>query len=209
MVSLLFGRRSRSGRRAACSIAAFLVVSSASALAWKSAPGRSQAPRPERFVIVATGASAARRIGPYRYLRAGKDYRRAVDAFGRPSSQGTDNPLQSNVCTFRWRRLGLDIGFATSSPRPCKRLKFNRAAWFGATVYTKRWRTERGLRVGDSVSRLRQLYPRAIFRDRPPRPPFWSLAREDRAEFGKLDVLIAEVWGGYVTAIRVPPAYVY
>jgi len=163
----------------------------------------------DEFEIVVTGPDSGRRIGLYRYGSAGS-YRAAVQAFGEPSSRGTDNPIQSNLCTVRWRRLGLDIGFATSAPRPCRPTRRGQGAWYGSTVYTRQWHTELGLRVGDRVARIRQLYPRARFRDVPPRPPFWSLVRERRpSPIGVTDILIAEVWGGLVVAIRVPPDYIY
>jgi hypothetical protein len=64
--------------------------------------------------------------------------------------------------------------------------------------------------VGDPESRIRELYPRARFRDRPPNPPTWSLIRQRRpSPIGVIDTLTAEVWGGYVVALRVPPDYIF
>jgi hypothetical protein len=161
------------------------------------------------FVIVSTGPESQRRVGPYRYLAAGT-YANAVRVFGRPSSRGTDNPVESNICTVRWRNLGLDIDFATSAPKPCASTHRGRGAWYGITVYTRRWHTERGLRVGDREARIRRLYPRARFRDLPPSPPIWSLIRERRPDpVGVTDTLTAEVWGGVAVAIRIPPDYIY
>jgi len=174
--------------------------------------GRGDPVRPsalDEFEIVVSGPDAGRRIGLYHYGASGS-YASAVRVFGDPSSRGTDNPIESNLCTVRWRRLGLDVGFATSAPRPCRLTRRGQGAWYGAIVYTRRWLTEKGLRVGDSEARLRRLYPRARFHDVPPRPPFWSLVRQRRPDpIGITDVLTAEVWGGVVVAIRVPPDYIY
>jgi hypothetical protein len=152
----------------------------------------------DEYEIVVSGPDSRRRIGTFRYAgTTGSGYTRAVRAFGRPSSRGTN----SNLCTVRWRRLGIDVDFATRK---------SRGAWYGSRVYTRAWHTERGLRVGDRESRIRQLYPKAKFRDRPPNPPFWSLLRERHPyPIGLIDTLTAEVWGGYVVAIRIPPDYIF
>lgn len=161
------------------------------------------------FKIVVTGLDSGRRIGPYHYGSAG-DYASAVHAFGKPSSRGTDNPVQSNLCTVRWRLLGIDVAFATSAPNPCGPTRHGQGAWYGATVHTRRWSTARGLRVGDAVTRLTRLYPRAAFHDVPPLPPHWTLVRQRRPDpIGITDVLVAEVWGGKVVAFRLPPDYIY
>jgi hypothetical protein len=160
---------------------AFAVLASSAAGCGESG-AKDRATRPsalDEFEIVVTGPDSGRRIGLYHYGSAGR-YRAAVRAFGEPSSRGTDNPVQSNLCTVRWRRLGLDIGFATSAPRPCRPTRRGQGAWYGSIVYTRQWHTEHGLRVGDRVARIRQLYPRAKFHDVPPRAPFWSLVRQRR-----------------------------
>lgn len=152
-------------------------------------------------VIVASGPDSQRRIGPYRYLQGGGPYAKAVQAFGQPSSRGTDNPIESNLCTVRWRRLGLDLEFFRKGRRGCS--PDNLGSWCGATVYTRQWQTKEGLRVGDREARMLGLYPRPRFSDLPPRPPFWSLIR-DRvpAPIGEYDSLGVDVWGGYVVAIQ-------
>ena len=92
----------------------------------------------------------------------------------------------------RWRRLGLDLEFRVD--RSCSPSKLRgRASWCAATIYTARWRTKKGLRVGDTASRLRSLYPHAKFSDVPPNT--WTLTREGR--------LTAEARGGAVVALHV------
>lgn len=171
------------------------------------------APAPNDFVIVPTDPVSGKRvasvvrIGPYHYLGPRGGYRGAVAAFGAPSSKGA-GAAPTNTCTARWRGLGLDIVFASAIPG-CAAGNVTRGAWYGMTVHSRRWRTDRGLGVGDSEARMRRLYPRARFRDRPPGAPYWSLVRENQDEFGYVDLLRAEVWNGLVTAIVVPAAYVF
>lgn len=160
------------------------------------------------FLVVAHGPEAKRRIGQYHYLRAGGNYPNAyinaVKSFGNPSGRGADNP-QSSICTVRWRQIGLDMEFTTAKGKPCARTKLRRSLWFASTMYVRRWRTDLGLRVGDSTKRMRQLYPRARFRDIPPRPPYWSLIRERFPyPIGEIDALKAEAWGGHVVALSIP-----
>ena len=143
------------------------------------------------YVVVGTGPALQRRIGAYRPADSRRDYARAVRVLGQPSSWG----LRSNLCVIRWRQLGLDLEFrvdrSCSPPKPPRGL----ASWCGATIYTARWRTKEGLRVGDAETRLRGLYPGAKFSDAPPNPPTWTLTPERR--------LTAEVWGGAVVALHV------
>lgn len=164
------------------------------------------------WTIVVTGKLSQRRLGSYRYyhLDAGPDtsYEDAVETFGKPSSRGTDDP-ESNLCSVRWRNLGLEMGYANAPPEPCALAKFRTGAWYGATIYSRRWRTERGLRVGDSVTRLKQLYPEARFRENaPPNPPDWGLVWEGKDETAGY-ALSADVWDGRVVAIVVAPGYIF
>jgi hypothetical protein len=163
-------------------------------------------------LIVATGNWKQRRLGSYHYyqsLKAGRSYRDAVKVFGMPSSRGTDYPGESNLCRVRWQRLGLEMGYAHSSPNPCALKKVRAAAWYGATIYSRRWRTERGLRVGDSVARLRRLYPKARFSENaPPQPPSWGLVWEGEDETAGYSIS-ADAWDGRITAIVVASGYIY
>jgi len=147
------------------------------------------------------------RAGPYRYWRTldeGHAYQRAIAAFGRPSSRGTDAP-ESNVCTVRWQTPGLDVGFAWSGG-PCRPKNLARATWAGMRLFGSRWKTSAGLRIGDSVARIRRIYPSARFVNRPPTPGEWWLVRNRKAELGPQPILVAEVGAGRVIAFRVPPA---
>ncbi len=154
------------------------------------------------FVIVASGPRADHRIGPYFPART-STYAAAVRAFSRPTSRGADG----NLCIVRWTRLGLEMDFASSASSPCSTSSLSQSSWFGATVYAGRWRTDRGLGIGDTVTRLRRLYPKATYRDQPPAPPTWILVSVP-GEVGPTVYLQAYVWGGRVTALEVPPGNV-
>lgn len=147
------------------------------------------------------------RAGPYRYWRTlteGHAYGSAVAAFGRPTARGKDSP-ESNVCTVRWTAEGVDVGFAWAAG-PCGERNLGRATWAGMRLFGVRWKTSKGLRVGDAVARIRRVYPRARFVSRPPVPGEWWLVTGRRGELGVQPLLVAEVGAGHVIALRVPPA---
>lgn len=168
-----------------------------------------QAAAKSNWTIVASGNSRQRRLGPYYYKRGlirGESYLAAVKVFGSPSSRGSES--QSNVCIARWRRQALEIRFSGWPTNPCALEKLRKSGWWEARVYSRRWQTDRGLRVGDSEKRLRSLYPKARFSDKPPSPPRWVLVQQHQDEF-VWDLLVAEVWDGRVTAIVTPADYIY
>ncbi len=141
------------------------------------------------FVVVGTGPQSQRRVGPYQPARSRRDYAKAVKVFGRPSSWG----LNANLCVVRWRRLALDLEFRVEGNCRPPRLR-GLGAWCSARMYSRRWRTEEGLRVGDSERRLHSLYRWAKLFDAPPNPPTWFLTSDRK--------LAAEAWGGTVVALR-------
>lgn len=150
------------------------------------------------------------RAGPYRYWRTleqGGAYRKAMAAFGTPTATGRDTP-SSNLCTVRWERIGLDVGFA-GARGACVAANLYRAAWYGMELWGPRWRTARGLQVGDPVRRIEKLYPWARYVSRPPQPGEWWLIMEKQAELGAKPLLVAEVGAGRVIAIRVPAGYIF
>jgi hypothetical protein len=76
--------------------------------------------------------------------------RNAIRAFGRPDKRDAQG------CANVWRKLGLRLitadfggGPACASTTPVQRLE----------ITSRKWATERGLRVGDSLDRVRELYP--------------------------------------------------
>lgn len=167
-----------------------------------AAPAADALPRNDHRIVL------QQRIGPYRYvaaLKAGRSYASAVAAFGVPTSRGT--LPGTNVCTVRWRAEGLDVRLASARP-VCAPANLTRGTWYGATVSSRRWSTARGLRVGDTVARMRSLYPGARFRDLPPDAPTWSLVRR-RQDERELELLRVTVWDGRVRTIELGAGYVF
>jgi hypothetical protein len=162
------------------------------------------------FVIVAGGPRDQQRIGPYAFAStrtAGRSYPAAIEAFGRPTSRGTDTRAQRDLCTVRWTRLGLETTFESKSSDPCSTASLSQSVWFGATIHARPWQTDKGLRVGDTVAKLHRLYPKARYSDRPPGQPAWALVFV-RGEVGLTVYLQAFVWGGHVAALDLPPGNV-
>jgi hypothetical protein len=94
--------------------------------------------------------SRDRAVGPVRVSSG--TLAQAQAAYGAP----TTIARRPNVCIARWRRLRLSMQFLTFAGDPCAS-----GVLVLATVASRAWRTERGLRVGASKSRLLALYPRA------------------------------------------------
>jgi hypothetical protein len=104
------------------------------------------------------------RIGPYQVLRD-PTYSGAQSAFGPATSCRL---RYRNEATARWRQLGITIHLLTYGGFPgggtaCSAPK--QVFVDTVTVDTSRWRTSRGLKIGDSLDRLKELYPRAVFRE--------------------------------------------
>ncbi len=125
----------------------------------------------------------------------------AVDAFGQPSSKVRNG----EVCTVRWSRHGLRIGFYNLGGRnPCR----GRYGFFSnARAKGPHWKTNRGLAIGDSKSRLQNLYPKATFHSSEPGfwPAGWWLVRRE-SQFGTggfYPGLLAHMHGGDVQAFHV------
>jgi hypothetical protein len=89
---------------------------------------------------------------------------RAIAAFGRPSSTRRTSRV---ACTLGWRKLGLRATFVSlGSAYPTKATCVARLGVLQtATVYGSGIETQGGLRVGDSVDRLKELHPEAYFQD--------------------------------------------
>lgn len=80
----------------------------------------------------------------------------AVRYFGRPSRLTGNRTL----CTGRWGRIALTIYFANygAGAGACNPVRLVTQSVRIQGRYAKRWRTTRGLRVGDSTRRVRRLY---------------------------------------------------
>jgi hypothetical protein len=122
-------------------------------------------------LVVTTTAAAATftirgdwKMGSFAVKRDGT-LRGAVDTFGQPSSKVRNG----EVCTARWSQHGLRIVFYNlGGHNPCR----GRYGFFSnARAKGPHWKTNRGLAIGDSGSRLKNLYPKARFHA--PEQGFW------------------------------------
>jgi hypothetical protein len=135
-------------------------------------------------------------IGPFKPLsdRDGT-LRGGIRAFGQPS---TITSLGGGVgCDVRWRGLGLAARFAYfgSGGTACQGA-YGRLQ--RATVTSRAWRTEGGLRVGDPSSTIRKRHPDARFRNR----NWWlHTGSSEVGGGGEFPVLRAVVSRGRVTAL--------
>jgi hypothetical protein len=111
------------------------------------------------FVVEARGSETSlgvvRAIGDFRPARNPR-LGAAIRAFGRPSSRRGGG----EICRVRWADLGVRITFQNFGGVDSCEPSGGRAqkAVVGGD---SRWRTAKGLRVGNRVARLRRLYPRA------------------------------------------------
>jgi hypothetical protein len=116
--------------------------------------------------------------------------------FGVPS---TSRKLSAQSCVRSWKRLYLVVHFFSFEGKPCEQ--------GGAITVTvtgrAAWRTALGLRVGDTVARLRSLYPRTRLRGQGFDRGYWLLTRQNCAEVGggAYPGLLARVRNGRVSAL--------
>jgi len=162
---------------------------------------------------VAGGSSAIRvgvtsqTIGPWR-TGTTPTFAAAVAAFGRETTCRRLEAL-STFAAAEWRPLGLRMIFGTygaGGARPCHA---RRAVFLdNARAYGKQWRTGLGLGIGDSVAKLRRLYPharlRTYFRGVRPVRGWWLVVRTSRLpDFHRVPALLATTRAGRVTALVV------
>ena len=166
-------------------------------------------------LLVRAGANF-QRVGGF-LVRSDPTYRGAIQAFGNASSCRLVRGSPANAIAL-WRSIGVRISLVTYGGMPegetgCTApdlIHIDRI-----TLTGKRWRTARGLKVGDSGYRLRQLYRLARYRHLGasyfPNSYFLVQVRQ-RCRIGDctgtpfLDVprLVARMRDGRVSAIVVP-----
>ena len=119
----------------------------------------------------------------------------AIRALGTPSSKRRIWPM-SEACRVVWpRRVGARMVFYNlGGENPCSR----RYGYFSEAVMTaKRWRTGKGLAIGDGRRKLLDLYPNArLRRDRFYGKSWWLIVRGSR--YGD---------GGFYPGLRAHLAY--
>jgi hypothetical protein len=124
----------------------------------------------------------------------------AIARFGAPTLKRSRPP----ACVMTWPALGLTISFLDfGGATPCAK-----GAPVAATITSRaQWRTALGLRVGDTVARLKTLFPRAV-----PHTGsfsavtgFWLVPRHACGEVGgdPYPGLLARIRNGRVSALVV------
>jgi hypothetical protein len=160
------------------------------------APAAEQGPA-SSFAIRATGGlgGSVTRIGAFS-PRRDPTIGAARRVFGRPSAL----TLRGGSCVVTWRRLGLRIVFAnfggTLPGQTTCTSSVGRAQAF--TTRGPRFRTSRGLQVGDPSSRILDRHPDAEFRE----AVWWLVDAESPfGDGGAYPSLRAVVSGGRVVAL--------
>jgi len=166
------------------------------------------------FTIDVRDTGEIRRVGdlkPRQYLgeegfNAGvvPNRRNAIRAYGRPDRR------DANGCGNIWRRRGLQLitaDFGGGPPcAPTTRIQ-------RIVITSDEWVTERGLRVGDSLDRVRELYPELqrftdLYGEAPAYRYEWALVLEPSQVGGPpnlIDRLSAEIRKRKVVSLTVSP----
>ena len=159
-------------------------------------------------VAAAAGTAAADAAAPLRVIQGDRAVGglRIADAtladararFGAPTTTRREPPYG---CVATWRALGLTLFFLELSDRnPC-----TVGMALRATVTSRgAWRTSKGLRKGDSIARLRLLYPGARHRSGfGPWTGYWLVTRRscELGGFQPYPGLLARVRNGRVSAL--------
>jgi hypothetical protein len=123
----------------------------------------------------------------------------AVARFGTPTSKRA----QGQSCLIAWGSLGLAINFLSFEGQPC-----TKGVAVVATVTNRaHWRTALGLRKGDTIARLKTLFPHAVRQtgEPPGLNGFWLVPRRACEEVGgqPFPGLLARIINGRVSALVV------
>jgi len=95
------------------------------------------------------------KIGSYD-LRVDPTLQGATEVFGTPTRVGKIGRIGWNLCQGRWTEHGLTITFYNLGGEDSCKPQFGN---FGRAILTdKRWRTAKGLRIGDTRYKMQSLY---------------------------------------------------
>jgi hypothetical protein len=119
------------------------------------------APRASQVLMIRANNAGVQNLGGFHPIR-NPTTSAAVKAFGRPSSR--QPRFGGDGCKVSWRRIGLQMTFAYYGGGR-KRTACNSGVAKFASIEgpeSDRWRTSRGLQVGDSREELERLHPSAV-----------------------------------------------
>ena len=124
----------------------------------------------------------------------------AVRALGPATAVHAHNHGTSCTGTGAWRALGLRILFTSFGGDPYCQGALAQTGTISGAAGRGHWRTARGLRVGDSLGKLKRLYPRAIHAR-----GGWAIVFSRHsvvAEGSRLDIVTAQVKGNRVSSFK-------
>jgi hypothetical protein len=148
---------------------------------------------------IQTGADGVTALGSW-HVSTHPTFPGAVRALGPANSVHAHSSGNSCTGTGVWSGLGLRVLFTSFSADPyCAAARAQTGTISGAAG-RGHWRTTRGLRVGDSVGKLKRLYPRAIHE-----PGGWAIVYSLHsvvAEGSRLDIVTAHIKGNRVSSFK-------
>jgi hypothetical protein len=149
--------------------------------------------------VIQTGPGGVTALGSW-HVSAHPTFQAAVRAMGAASAVHVHTHGNSCTGTGVWGKLGLRVVFTLFSADPyCARVRAQTGTISGAAG-RQHWQTTLGLRVGDSLGKLNQLYPRAI-KGR----GGWAIVYSRHsvvAEGSRLDIVTAQVKGNRVSSFQ-------
>ncbi len=154
-------------------------------------------PAPRTYAITATAAAV--RIGPFVAWKppARGTYAQATAAFGRAS---TCRLLPGKKSRATWSSTGLSIQFIGSRGTSCE--TSGDAQLQTLTATGSRWRTSKGLAVGDPLAKLDRLYPAATAHPH----AYWLVKLDRAASHALLSATVrSDRVTGFSLAVRVGP----
>lgn len=147
--------------------------------------------------VIQTGSNGVTALGSW-HVSTHPLFQSAVRAMGAASGVRVHTHGGSCTGTGTWGKLGLRIVFTSFSADPyCARVRAQTGTISGAAG-RQHWQTTRGLRVGDSLATLKQLYPHAI-KGR----GGWAILYSRHsvvAEGSRLDIVTAQIKGNRISA---------
>jgi hypothetical protein len=181
--------------RSACAMLAIAVVGTCASIVWAA---------DTKAIRIGVRTET---IGPWR-VQGNSSLAGAIAAFGAPSRCRKLSGLPG-FASVEWQALGLRAVFGTygsGGARPCQAVHTVRLD--NARTSSKDWVTGRGLRVGDSVAKLRRLYPQATLRTYvrgvAPARGWWLVVRTSRVpDLHSVPALLATARAGRVTSFVV------
>jgi len=149
--------------------------------------------------VISTGSGGVTALGSW-HVSTHSTFPAAVRALGAATTVHAKTSGNSCTGTGIWSPLGLRIVFTSFGGDPyCQGARAQTGTISGAAG-RRHWQTARGLRVGDSLAKLKQLYPRGI-----KGPGGWAIVYSLHsviAEGSRLDIVTASIKANRVASFK-------